>query len=109
MRAALAALATGYGDPDCEPPPAIEGKDRDAYGFTRWQIFPRESVESWLGPTCDLLEIDADPADRECMLSDLTGWSESSPGMPGGSYTRAPCMRIYVHAVLVYQRGGWDI
>lgn len=61
-----------------------------------------------------------DLADKSAVLSamvdechdeiarDLTGWARFYSG-PGRAFGQDPCVRVYKHAVLVYQRRGLDI
>lgn len=68
----------------------------------RYAIFRREMAEKILG--CKVEDLDDDIA----MAQDLTGWYRFDCG-PGRAFGREPCVRVYKHAVLVYQRTGLDI
>lgn len=46
--------------------------------------------------------------DNSEVAQDLTGWGRFERG-PGRAFGREPVVRIYRHAVLVYQRTGLDI
>lgn len=76
--------------------------DEDGETGGQYAIFTREQAKRILG---------VEPTDVRCQdtaARDLTGWTSFWCGA-GRSFGSEPCVRVYKHAVLVYQRTGLDI
>jgi hypothetical protein len=68
---------------------------------THWAVFTRESAEEAFGAP-----IDAENAHEAAV--ELTGWTRFYGG-PGRAFGESACVRLYNHAILVYQHTGLDI
>lgn len=69
----------------------------DGETWVQWAVFERAEVEGQV-----------DMSDPDEVAAFLTGWREYG-GSPGRAFWSEPHVRMYRHAILVYQRGGLDV
>lgn len=73
-------------------------------GGTKWAIFDRTLAESAYQDTF-FNAIENNPSR---VATWLTGWYRFDSG-PGRAFGSAPCVKLYRHKILVWQRTGLDI